>query len=230
MANSKSNYLITDTSILKSVQYEMDKKDNLTITTVSPFKSGIDVIPLDMINPEPKLEKRTDGYWAMLGLILIATSILIFSLSHYFTSPYNMILGSGYLALAILTITLILSNKKNVATFYFINTQTKLFSITLPHGDTENNCLKDANQFVRSLTKGITELNKQNSIEPSHSFTDMNMNELYNYGIIDEFLYTRIKNRINDAVNRVDSKPHKKTESSNIIEFKPHEKSYPKSA
>lgn len=217
MTHPTSDYLLTDTSLLKSVQYKIDKEQTLTITTVSPYQSSIDLVPLDMINPEPKLEKIADKYLIALGLILVIMTISVNSLTQYIDPSFSVILNVVLLALTVITLVLMFENKKEVATFYFVNTKTKLFSIVVSQSNTEDtHPLNDTKRFVSILTKIIKGINQQDTNAKTVSFSKMTMAELFNYGVIDEFLYTRIENRINDFVNSTSEN----NGSSNIIPFR----------
>jgi len=217
MTHPTSDYLLTDTSLLKSVQYKIEKEQTLTITTVSPYQSSIDLVPLDMINPKPKLEKIADKYLMALGLILVMITISVNSLNQYINPSLSVVLNVVLLALTVITLVLMFENKKEVATFYFVNTKTKLFSIVVSQSNTEDtHPLNDTKRFVSTLIKRIKDINQQDSNTKTVSFSKMTMAELFNYGVIDEFLYTRIENRINDFVNST----RENNGSSNIIPFK----------
>ena len=154
---------------------------------------------------------------AALGLILVMLTISVNSLNQYINPSLSTILNVVLLALIVITLVLMFINKKEVATFYFINTKTKLFSIGISQPNIDTNPLNDKKRFVSTLIKRIKDIDRQDINTKPVAFSKMTMTELFNYGIIDEYLYTRIENRINDFVNGASEN----NGSSNIIPFKP---------
>ena len=220
MAHSSSELLLIDTSFFRSIHFVVDRNNNLTISTHSPYKTSIDVTPLDMIDPEPKIEKSMGEQWVIYYTILIVAFLSTFTvtLNQVLTQlpPHTFVLSIFCFLITVIPFAISYFKRNNIATYYFVGTKTKLFSINLPTNKMDIAQINDKINFVNSLSKKIKEINQHKSHATTPSVYEMNIVELFNYGIIDEFLFKSVKKRINDTLN-VNS--YDEVSKSNVVPF-----------
>ncbi len=214
-------------SLFSSQKFEIDSKNNLHITELSTLKQRNEVVPLDLINPQPTSKKRLNKPLMLLALASTLVSGGFFASAIFMGELWTVAFAIVFWAFGMGTLIASFKNQTTVYHYKFLNTETLLFS--LPESSIQNH---QAKLFVNALSTRITSLNaknEQNETSDSPIFHEENitpleiaigtsdemglylegkksqytkhLNFLFNHGIVDEVLYEKLNNKINKRVS-----------------------------
>ena len=219
---------ITNDSVFSTRKYKLENNGKLSIITLNAVHTRAETIPLDLIDPEPNIEHKPNNYWALISLVISVSSIITFGVTDLISVP----LLSALILLSAALFVVALKNRMTTYTFFFANTQTKIFSIK--GGETlasTNEAINDkADSFINNLKYAIYKINKKHvpqqkfeNDKDKYDFIKNKLDDLYNYGVINNILYDRIKDNIREKTNT--QKLSKQTKQlANVIVFEPRKK------
>jgi len=237
---NRVNNTSCDQIILESLRYdslfsyqifEIDNKNNLHIYKRSILKNCKDIIPLDLINPNPICKKSFNKPLMVLAFISILLACISVSLAVIISKLWLMISCTIFFIFGVVTLITSLRNKTTIYEYNFVNTKTPLFSLS-----NLTNIETQVHLFTNTLNKRIIYLNEKNnkliakdkSILKEENCTPLDCNLfypnemdiynkgrksqymkhldfLYNHGIVEEALYERLHLKIDERVNNSNS-------------------------
>ena len=212
-------------SLFSNQKFEIDSKDNLHITEQSALKSHNEVVPLDLINPQPTSDKHLNKPLMLLALASALASSAFFASAILMGQLWAVAFGIVFWVFGMGTL---FTSYKNGTTDYkykFANSEAFLFSLSQPSSQN-----KQVELFIHALNERIINLNENNEqsssadkVESNGEILDISdekevymrskksqymkhLDFLFNHGIVDEVLYKKldktINNRISDSENR----------------------------
>ncbi len=220
-------------SSISNQQFEIDADDNLHITANSIIETRDDIVPLDMINPQPMITTHLNKSLMQLALTSALISGAFFASALFMNQPWAVTFSILFWVFGI--IALITSYKKRSKNYqYFLtNTSTRLFM--LGETMTQNTQVE---LFIKALNKRINNLNdKSEDYLPSkmgvahldqHQENDIytqnkqsqyliHLDFLFNHGIVDDVLYKRLITRINNQIEKSENRFIKKEKTNNEV-------------
>jgi len=182
-------------TLFSTQEYKLDS-GNLHITNLSLGKNEKEIIPLDLIDPKPRISKKNNEQllWASIASFII--SLLLISLSISFNTQIQQLLGLGFLVIAAIFLIASLNMQTTSYTYYYANTTTHLFTINEPQS-AENDLTK---QFIQSLNRRINKPTMnylKKTKQENYSEFLQHLDFLYNFGVLTDAQYERIQNKIN---------------------------------
>lgn len=183
-------------SLFSSQEYKIDS-GNLHITDLSLGKSDKEVIPLDLIDPQPKTTKKNNEQliWASISCFIIGMLFILLSLS----MNIQQILGLAFIGISAILLIASLKLQTISYTYYYANTTTHLFTIQ----DSQSGDIDHAKRFIKSLNQRIIKPHweyQRNSQEENHTVFLQHLDYLYNYGVVTDIQYKRIHEKINAKI------------------------------
>ncbi len=201
-------------SLFSSQEYRIDS-GNLKITDLSLGKNNREVIPLDLIDPKPKISKTNDRQliWASIISFIIGSLFIILAFS--INIPIQQILGISLIGISAVFFIASLKLQTTSYTYFYANTTTQLFTINEAQScDAEN-----AKKFVQSLNqrlvkpKVVISTRKQN--QRDHLEFIHHLDFLYNHNVVNDIQYERMRDKINEIIYGI----KKENVSANIIQL-----------
>jgi hypothetical protein len=193
--------LLYNCSLLSSQEIKIDADNNLQISTFNISKTVKNTIPLDLINPQPKITEHPNIHLLKLAFLSFITSIVFFLLSSEINYPIGQMI-SGIFALFCILFIIVSFTKKSVAyTFFYARTTTHLFTL---HESQSNNKLVET--FVNQLTQQIKGSKDTSTKGDKQTEYTSHLDFLYNHGVINDVFYERINHRIYEKVNDIKPK------------------------
>lgn len=236
-------------SLFSNQKFEIDSKNNLHITKLSVLKRRNEIVPLDLINPQPTSKKRLNTPLMLLALSSTLVSGAFFASAILMGQLWTVAFAIVFWLFGMGTLIASYKNRTTIYQYKFANTETLLFSLSEPSAQNQQ-----VELFINALNKRIVSLNETS--EQSESGDKIELNEegivqldiagemeiytqgkqsqymkhldfLFNHGIVDEVLYKRLNKKINkkisDSENRfIDDEPvcfDDQITPSNIINF-----------
>jgi len=225
--NHKVNNNNTDTlleslrydSLFSKQEFKIDFANNLRITELSALKRRNEIIPLDLINPQPISKKRLNKSLLLLGLVSILVSSVFFASAILMGQLWTVAFAIVFWVFGV--VTLIASNKNSTTVYQykFVNTETVLFSLYEPSSQDQQ-----VKFFITALNKRINRLNEKSELSETR-FNDEGLKQLdaideeeiyrqekqsqyikhldflFNHGIVDEVLYKMLNKKINKKID-----------------------------
>lgn len=182
-------------SIFSSQEYRIDA-GNLHISNLSLGKNDKEIIPLDLIDPKPRISKKNNEQliWAAMGIFTIG--LLFITMSMNANTAIQQSLGFGFLGISAIFLIASLKLQTTSYTYYYANTTTHLFTINEPHP----NAAEHAKKFVQSLNQRINKPNINFQIKTKkENYSEFleHLDFLYNFGVLTDIQYERIHSKIN---------------------------------
>jgi hypothetical protein len=228
--NNPSNLLesLRYSSPVSNHEFEIDSNNNLHITeSTSKNKDGHEIVPLDLINPQPKIKTHLNKNLMLLALTSALISSGFFASAIFMGQSWTVAFAIVFWMFGISAIIASYNKRSKIYQYHLTNTNTRLF--TLRESFTENTQVE---LFVNALNKRINNLSEK-SEEMSLEETSLNdtgiaqldifgekelytqnkqsqylvhLDFLFNHGIVDETLHQilskKIDNKIADSENR----------------------------
>lgn len=236
-------------SLFSNQKFEIDSKNNLHITELSALKRRNEVVPLDLINPQPISKKRLNKPLMLLALASVLVSGAFFASAILMGQLWAVAFAIVFWVFGMGTLIASYKNHTTVYQYKFANTETLLFSLSEPSTQSQQ-----VELFISALNKRIICLNETSEQSDSSDKTELSeegitqldfteemeiytqgkqsqymkhLDFLFNHGIVDEVLYKRlnknINKRISDSENRfMTDEPDSfdnQTTPNNIINF-----------
>jgi len=203
-------------SSLFSTQEYLIESGNLHITDLSFGRNEKETIPLDLINPKPRITKKNNEQliWASLASFTIGLLFILLSLN--FSTQIQQTLGFGFFAISAIFLIASLKLQTTSYTYYYANTTTHLFTINEPQAGEKDLVIR----FIQSLNQRINKPKwnfQRKTKEENHSDFMQHLDFLYNFGVLTDAQYERIHNKINVKIYGVanrDSTNEKRTRKS----------------
>jgi len=209
MGSTKQTNFIYNSSFLSSQELRVDKKNNLKISTFSLTKNESNTIPLDLIEAMPKITKYPN-----MAISFVATACVIASASLYLSAFNTGLISAQIVATLLLSVGIIsfaFSLTKPIITYSFSykNTSIDLFKLRCSSRNDEH-----IQRFVEQLIQRIENIDS-NTLEnvKSHNINNLesdfigHLDFLYNHGMVNDIVYDRISDKINEKIYGI--KPHK---------------------
>lgn len=203
-------------SIFSTQEYRIDS-GNLHISNLSLGKNDKEVIPLDLIDPNPRISKKNNEQliWAAIGSFAIG--LLFIAMSMNVNTAIQQSFGFGFLGISAIFLIASLKLQTTSYTYYYANTTTHLFTINEP----QPNEAEHAKRFVQALNKRIKKPNmnfQRKTQKENYSEFLEHLDFLYNFGVLTDIQYERIHSKINVKIygihNKENNKANKQTRKS----------------
>ena len=182
-------------SVFSSQEYKIDS-GNLHITDLSLGRNDKEIIPLDLIDPKPRISKKNNEQLIWASVATFTMGLLFIVLSMSVNTAIQQTLGFGFLGISAIFLIASLKLQTTSYTYYYANTTTHLFTINEP----QSNEADHAKKFVQSLNQRINKpsLNFQRKTK-KENYSDFieHLDFLYNYGVLTDIQYERIHSKIN---------------------------------
>lgn len=186
-------------SLFSRQEYSIDS-GNLSILDISLGKNNKETIPLDLIDPQPKISKTKDRQLVFASIISLVIGIVFIILATTINVPIQQFIGFCFIAVSALFLMSSLKLQTTRYSYYYANTTTPLFTIDEARSDSNEN----AKEFISSLNK---RLKKPKVIVNSRKSDRKNYNEfmnhvdfLYNNKILNDVQYDRMQEKVNEVV------------------------------
>ncbi|HIP94488.1 MAG TPA: hypothetical protein EYH20_04020 [Leucothrix sp.] len=185
----------SSSSVFSSQEYKIDS-GNLHITDLSLGRNDKEIIPLDLIDPEPRISKKNNEQlvWASIATFTIGLLFIVLSMS--VNAMMQQTLGFGLLGISAILFIASLKLQTTSYTYYYANTATHLFTINEPQSSESDH----AKKFVQSLNQRINKPNlsfQRKTKKENYSDFLEHLDFLYNYGVLTDNQYERIHSKIN---------------------------------
>ncbi len=221
----KNIRVLSHHSLLSNTEFNIDGMGNIGISKHSLIGKETSSIPLDLISPEPMVEHKIKVHHLAFSLISLFAGITFLSLSHINSLVWLNVMSGIFILFSSLSFAFALNNKETIYSFFFENTNTKAFSITDDQTVfvSSDKAISQCEAFIQNLRKDIlnkgTHYQTQNfkSNDDKYLVLKEKLDEIYNYGVVNETLYKIIEDNITDKIFGLD---HRKTGSQgNVIAF-----------
>ncbi len=234
-------------SPVSNQEFEIDSENNLHIREQSILKNRCDIVPLDLINPQPIIKNRLDKNLMLLALASAMASSTFFISAVYMGHLWSVGFAIVFWLFGIGSIVTAYKNRTKIYQYQFANANSPLF--TLHESFTKK---VQVELFVNALNKRIIAVGKKPDnneniqlgddkflsqlgssdereiyAEGKYSQYIKHLDFLFNHGIVDEALYKKlqgkINNRIADSENRFIPEEKNSTDTqsyeNNVINF-----------
>jgi hypothetical protein len=186
------------------------------------FNQETSSIPLELIKYEPMTEYKLKVEHLAFSLAALFAGIVFIVFSLMTESLELSVFGSIFTLLSVASFAFALKYKGTVYSFFFASTKTKIFSIaddqTVSIESDES--ISQCEAFVKILKENIINKNSHGqgfeSNKDKFTFLKDKLNEIYNYGVVNETLYEIIEDAITDKIFGLDSKAPSRR---NVIAF-----------
>jgi len=184
----------TSCTLFSTQEYRLDS-GNLHITDTSLGRKEKEVIPLDLIDPNPRIRKKNNKQLLWASIASFTIGLLLTALSISFNTQFQQFLGLGFIVIS--AIFLIVSSKLKTTSYsyYYANTTTHLFTIN-EHQSAKNDLIK---KFIQSLNCRIhkpTIKSPKTVKQKNFSEFSQHLDFLYNFGVLTDEQYKRIQDKI----------------------------------
>jgi len=182
-------------TLFSTQEYKLDS-GNLHITDLSLGRNEKEIIPLDLIDPKPRISKKNNEQLLWASIASFTISLLLIALSISFNTQIQQLLGFGFLFIGAIFLIASLKMQTTSYTYYYANTTTHLFTINEPQS-AENDLTK---QFIQSLNRRINKPTMnylKKTKQENYSEFLQHLDFLYNFGVLTDAQYERIQNKIN---------------------------------
>lgn len=185
----------SNSSLLSTQEYKIDS-GNLHITDLSFGRNNREIIPLDLIDPKPKITKKSNEQlmWTSVGSFTVGLLFILLSLS--FENQIQQSMGIGFLAISAIFLIASLKLQTTSYTYYYANTTAHLFTINEPQTGEKDIVIK----FIQSLNQRINKpklKGQRNFKKEERSEFFKHLDFLYNFGVLTDAQYERIHSKIN---------------------------------
>lgn len=197
------NLNFTRCSLFSSQEFSIES-GNLHITDNSLGKNNKETIPLDLIEPQPKVSKKNDKQliWAATTSFIIGLLFLISTIS--IEMPIQQILGFSFIGISFLFLLASSKLKTTSYTYFYANTTTQLFTIHDKHSGGVDDTTQNAKKFIKSLNQRITKpkktLNTRRTNKENYNEFIEHLDFLYNHSVITNIQYDRMQAKIQEVV------------------------------
>ena len=228
-------------------EYKIDHENNLHICEKSILKDRRDIVPLDLMKPQPIIKKHLDKNLMILALMSAVVSGFFFVSAIYLGHLWTVGFAIVFWLFSIGSIVAAHKNRTKTYQYQFINSNSPIFILREPF-----NNKTQVRRFVSALNKRITAVNikpknseivqlvddklfstlgsnkeRGMSVEGKFSQYIKHLDFLFNHGVVDEVLYKKlqekINNKITDSENRFLTEERNGTDirsyGNNIINF-----------
>jgi hypothetical protein len=206
-------------SLFSNQEFKIDSENNLHITELSTLKRRNEIIPIDLINPEPISKKRLKKSLLLLGLASALVSSIFFAVAIFMSQLWTISFAIVFMIFGMGTLIASYKNSTSVYQYKFINTETILFSLSEPSSQGQQ-----VGFFIKALNNRISRLNGKSELSET-GFNDEGLKQLgvideeevyrqekqsqyirhldflFNHGIVDEVLYKRLNKKINKKID-----------------------------
>jgi len=176
-------------SLFSNQKFEIDSKNNLHITELSALKRRNEVVPLDLINPQPISKKHLNKPLMLLALASTLASSAFFASAIFMGQLWGVAFAMVFWVFGMGTLIASYKSRTTVYQYNFANTETLLFSLSEP--STQN---QQVELFVNSLNKRIISLNENSEQSVVSDKTVLNEEAIAQLDIAGEMeIYTQGK-------------------------------------
>ena len=206
-------------SLFSKQEFKIDSKSNLHITELSAIRRRNDVVPLDLINPQPISKKSLNKSLMLLALASALVSSAFFASAIFMGQLWAVAFAIIFWVFGMGTLIASYKNSTTVYQYNFVNSETVLFSLSEPSSQDQQ-----VELFIKALDKRICHINEKSELSETR-FNDEGLKQLdvigeeeiyrqekqsqyikhldflFNHGIVDEDLYKRLNIKINKKID-----------------------------
>ena len=209
-------------SLFSNQTFEIDSENNLRITELSALKRRKEIVPLDLINPQPISKKCLNKPLMLLALASTLASGAFFASTIFMGQIWAVAFAIVFWIFGMGTLVAAYKSRTTVYQYKFASTESLLFSIS--ESSAQNQQVK---MFVNVLNKRIISLNEKSERSESMNITALNeesitsldntseigiytqgkqsqymrhLDFLFNHGIVNEVLYKKLNEKIDKRI------------------------------
>lgn len=182
-----------------SQEYRIDS-GNLKITDLSLGKNNREVIPLDLIDPKPKIAKTNDPQLILASIISFIIGTLFIILAYSINIPVQQVLGFGLIGISAIFLISSLRLQTTSYTYFYANTTTQLFTISEAQSCNSENAKKFIEALNNRLVKPKVMKSERKKNRETHNEFVYHLDFLYNHNVLNDIQYDRMKDKINEIV------------------------------